>query len=126
MAAEEDHALPDTHNADPQTRPNHNRRAPHARITTHHLLCIVEKPDRFTIKINTFVIPPNVYQKPKLWAHIMQNGTTIFRQNSKKPFTGGLITLPHSRHNSPVYTINTTKAKKSETVQIVITASGHV
>ncbi|MFN9907641.1 MAG: hypothetical protein ACK56F_16205, partial [bacterium] len=33
---------------------NHNRRAPHARVTAHHLLCIVEKTNRFPhIKINT-------------------------------------------------------------------------
>ena len=96
MAAKEDHARPDTHNADLQTRPykrphkklrlhqrrnqtfnirkkrdsvHHNRRAPHARITARHLLCIVEKSNRFPhIKINTLVIPPVVDQKPELWA----------------------------------------------------------
>jgi hypothetical protein len=104
---------------------HHNGRAPHARVTAHHLLYIIEKPDRFTFKINTFVIPPKVDQKPELWAHIMKNRTTIFRQNSKKMFTGRPLTLPHSRHNRPVYTVNTAKAKKPGTVKIVITASGH-
>ena len=149
MAAEEDHALPDTHNDDlrhiqarcphkkllPQPGRNqafnvrkkrnpvhHNRRAPHACVTAHHLLRIMEKSD--STRTNTLVIQPDVDQKPELRAHVMQNGTGILRQRSKVIFIRRLVTLPHSRHNRPVYTTNTTKANKPNTMEIIITASG--
>jgi hypothetical protein len=151
MAAEEDHALPDTHNADPQTRPSqmssqetpattkekpgiqHQEeeeprppqqasptRSRHRSPPSLHR----RKPDSFTFNINTLVILPKVYQKPELWAQVMQNRTAIFRQFSKKMFTGRVVALPHSRHNRPVYTINTAKANKPETVEIMFTVSG--
>jgi hypothetical protein len=56
----------------------------------------------------------------------MQNGTALFRQYSMKILTGRIANLLHSRHNRPVYTVNTAKANKPNTVQIIITACGHI
>ena len=103
---------------------HHNRQAPHACVTTHHLLRIVKKYSFPRIKINTLIIPPNVDQEPELRAHIMQDGTGILRQRSKVMFICRLATLPHSRHNRPIYTSDTAKSKKPEAVKIMFISSG--
>ncbi len=43
-----------------------------------------------------------------------------------KTFTRRIVNLLHSRHDRPVYTIDTAEANKPDTVQIIISASGQI
>ena len=96
----------------------HNRRTPHARITAHNLLHVIEEAVKIVCQVDTRITPSKINQKSKLRPHVMQDRITLFRKNVIKSFTRRIIRLPHPRHDCPVYVTHATKTNKPNTVQI--------
>jgi hypothetical protein len=96
----------------------HNRLAPHAHITIHNLLHVIEEPVLIMRQVDPRINPSKEDQKSELRSHIMQNRIALFRKDLVIPFTRKIVFLLHSRHHCPLYITKATETDKPNTMKI--------